>query len=95
MTHTPGPWNIWYKGEKDIPAIANNYANTGHATDICTVDGENQDANAHLIAAAPELLEACEAALEVTDSILVPALGTAGLQLAERLRAAIAKARGE
>ncbi len=63
--HTPGPWNIdggtnkkgnlyiWKKGEY--------YG--GHA--IATVHSDIQEGaegNAHLIAAAPELLEACKEA---------------------------------
>jgi hypothetical protein len=35
--------------------------------DYCEVWGSNQEANAHLIAAAPELLEACRAAAEALN----------------------------
>ena len=54
MTHTPGPWNaetfcVW-AGDKYVAATQ-----TG-------IPEEEQQANAKLIAAAPELLEALKAA---------------------------------
>lgn len=49
--HTPGPWII--KGQDIIGNATNGY--------ICTWSGRSD--NAFLIAAAPDLLEACEAAL--------------------------------
>lgn len=46
--HTPGPWKI--KGQDIIGSGENGY--------ICTWSGRS--ANAQLIAAAPDLLEACQ-----------------------------------
>ena len=67
MTHTPGPWNIGptYKssinaGEKHIAMV--NYWKSGDKSS--DVFGEEHDANARLIAAAPDLLEALEANME-------------------------------
>ena len=63
MEHTKGKWAIdggsSVKGDLFIWKAGNYYG--GHA--IATVHGEIQEgaeANAHLIAAAPELLRACE-----------------------------------
>ena len=61
--HTPGPWNI-------------HFNDTGHATSImadhkiCVMQTNNLDecnANAKLIAAAPELLEALIIAIDALD----------------------------
>jgi hypothetical protein len=63
--HTPGPWRIApdlvtiHCGDKDDPEIvATTYVN-----DLMAIQSEKQqEANARLIAAAPELLAACKAA---------------------------------
>lgn len=60
-THTPGPWTWTLKpyGEltdDDACAEVSVVNSAGEAT-----------ANAHLIAAAPDLLRACEVALECAD----------------------------
>lgn len=61
--HTPGPWHISSEGigcrhVRSVPV----------GTSICWTDGLSQDneddANANLIAAAPDLLEALERILE-------------------------------
>lgn len=63
MSHTPGPWevhtNIGRKSEMGVIADAAPFV-------ICVISNAKQwpieaDANARLIAAAPELLAACEA----------------------------------
>ena len=51
MRHTPGPWNF-EKHENFVVYVGNN--------EICELYEGDQEANARLIAAAPELLEACE-----------------------------------
>lgn len=70
MTHTPGPW-IW----DDQPWLAQSApwliqaANEIHTTSI--LRGEircESEADAYLIAAAPELLEALQAVLEARKS---------------------------
>jgi len=67
--HTPGPWKIQNgKGEYEKVVTAENYI-------ICRVYADSKDpgkwdyANARLIAAAPELLEALLSALEWWHSI--------------------------
>lgn len=59
---------------------------------------EEQEANARLIAAAPDLLDACEKALEWVcdaDLAVAPSMGVlSGEDMARMLHAAIAKAKG-
>lgn len=67
--HTPGPWRL--EGAWDKRQVEYEYLDAGenrHAGNICVVDGkrgELNDANARLIAAAPDLLEALETCREV------------------------------
>lgn len=58
INHTPGPWVI---GKQDHDVVM---VDTTSGTAICDVYGDSDDrpANARLIAAAPDLLEALEAA---------------------------------
>jgi hypothetical protein len=65
MKHTPGPWKVLKQNEnlfitEDIFIVASAW--TGVYKNETTDDAE---ANAHLIAAAPELLEACKALANV------------------------------
>lgn len=58
--HTPGPWKAEYRAPKlytdrDISIIAQNR----EIADVIGCDGMATE-NAHLIAAAPDLLEACK-----------------------------------
>lgn len=105
--HTPGPWQVvpWSSGEPgfNITGAMHNRAGLHHDTCdmVCTVDSlcgnpwqhgaaENA-ANARLIAAAPDLLAACETAEKslLSDN---PLDFKSGLNA---IRAAIAKAKGE
>lgn len=80
MTHTPGPWRIFEmntivtdKGGYSIAEVTmvdfDPLWKKWNGSDPYTVD--NWEANAHLIAAAPELLEACEvlANLDLTPTL--------------------------
>ncbi len=96
--HTPGPWKM-------------SGANTVHGPDciiafVGTCDeevrkfsSERQNADAHLIAAAPELLAACEAALRSYDLAheVECNLGPEDVCSCHvgMLRTAVAKAKGE
>lgn len=74
--HTPGPWAI-NAGEptlvyrpgrsesEDEPAIAVTYDVESAERFEWSRDTDECEANAHLIAAAPDLLDACRVALEV------------------------------
>lgn len=93
--HTPGPWEVMFAGSSKAGQPfkideAYVYApNTQDDTAICAdiidpVTQEISEANARLIAAAPDLLEACQLALDSDDKAV-----------RRFLRAAIAKAKGE
>lgn len=98
--HTPGPWTIWHRG-KHAPIV------NSIDEQICTcsltatrVGGiasvEHVEANAHLIAAAPEMWEVCRALLHWADDFShcsVPWPGTLN-EAVSAARAAIAKATG-
>lgn len=101
---TPGPWRFWPRTGECFASI---HAVTGQARQgafLATVGGGNpeiDEANGRLMAAAPELLEAAEAALvyfEDREDVLDGHDGrpkpNEAMQLATLLRAAIAKAEG-
>lgn len=89
--HTPGPWrpghiDHWERGEK-IAIRAEHIDDQPYIAFLPDLDG-NVEANARLIAAAPDLLEACHAAL-CPHSLLT-------MEDAKQMcRAAIAKAEGK
>lgn len=102
-THTPGPWEL--KGERvDGKCIFVENDHDGWHRLAVEVDSDDCDtatawANARLIAAAPELLEACRAALPLISAEAdrrrdsgVPGYETEMDDLAGVLRAALAKA---
>lgn len=86
--HTPGPWAIYggvqNEGEFIIHKGATDIAVTRWALGDC-------NANARLIAAAPELLEACQTLATLLDAGDWFATGRLAVKQA---RAAIAKATG-
>lgn len=89
--HTPGPWKV--VGEQDgyysnIQVLANDGA---FITRVNSSNHPNK-ANAHLIAASPELLEAAN---EVEAAIQGLALDAALKAATDKLYAAIRKAEGK
>ena len=61
MTHTPGPWR--QGGVKEFCSTGKCreiVADEGHICLVYGTEDEDNKANARLIAAAPDLLEACE-----------------------------------
>ena len=88
--HTPGPWRIEMK---------DNYMKLympASRLDGDVARGYVGEANARLIAAAPELLEACEALARLCERFGVnPVTVSGGPSSLDRARAAIAKAEGE
>lgn len=85
-THTPGPWSL---AESDLtPGRYSIYHNgpIAHCGDTTAEPGDGL-ANARLIAAAPELLEACRKALTCRISVISAVVDNL-------MRAAIAKAEG-
>jgi len=103
--HTPGPWRIVrsskYTGDADDTEIMSVEAANGQ-TMLFTDSGyfKPMEANARLIAAAPELLGALEALVEVNDrdlknGIVDYAKGSAIDKYWKTAKAAIKKAKGE
>ena len=91
MPHTPGPWAV--RGERDSGTLSIVQASTGGL--IATLEetfgyGEADEANAHLMAAAPTLLVAIQV-MVLTPGILAHLAATDPMAL-EQARAAIAKA---
>ena len=82
MTHTPGPW-IVDSSEKDTYVILKGLRYSDY---VCKMSSENAQANAALIAAAPDLLAALECIVfeYQLDQAVIP----------DYVTAAIAKAKG-
>lgn len=89
--HTPGPWSV--EGDKSILMRGQI---VGQAFAPIGASEKQVKANAHLIAAAPELLEA--AALLAHSGVVGPEADNDGIVLSSKafkqLQAAIAKAEG-
>lgn len=89
--HTPGPWELAYELDGDGDAV--RVSRAGHNFDVALVYGHGGDAlsdhernaNARLVAAAPDLLSALRAVVEIADRKTVEF---------DAARAAIAKAEG-
>jgi hypothetical protein len=68
---TPGPWQIRSKqdGDKVHRSVVGRHDRWGHPI-VCDLSGSIDDeANANLIAAAPDLLAACKAARTYLDHV--------------------------
>lgn len=103
---TPKPWK--YDGDNAVVAPAANNAIIAWLPGGVAYDSRGQnrpvyidvEANAHLIAAAPDLLAACKLALEWLDDVCDPSLEPfgncteEGLAAYRQIEAAIAKAEG-
>jgi len=63
MKHTPGPWSCFYKPKYDEWHASLPMANCGMKLALAPdgIQSENREADAHLIGAAPEMLEALKA----------------------------------
>lgn len=104
MSHTPGPWEVEIHANGCVFITSPNTSSSGgdiadlYHTILDAFDGQqivtkqNAEANAHLIAAAPDLLEACEEAVEQLWHL---AKDKQTNPWVKQLRAAIAKAKGE
>jgi hypothetical protein len=104
--HTPGPWIVEKALGKrgavcylnivqgDISTYRGAVAGLMDAEHIGGVTKAERDANAILIAAAPDLLEACQTVLAVFARGLAVDADTLNGLVAARLRSAVAKAEG-
>ena len=101
--HTPGPWYVYSLSNGSVHVgTAHFWAGTHNViADVMPLRME-KEANARLIAAAPELLEACKSMLDWME-FTIPRLGTTPTGSIERknwggpiskARDAIAKAEG-
>ena len=84
--HTPGPWKQNEDTGMNDSGVILDHIGTVIVTDIYGRTDEEAEANANLIAAAPDLLAALEAAVKHISLI--------GTEVGNMLEAAIAKARG-
>jgi hypothetical protein len=98
--HTPGPWIVHrgsrWQNDRDCMAVIDSIPNRDGqvvANCICHVAGTNPSKidNAQLIAAAPDLLAACEACIAADQ--LANADGTLGDDMVAAYDAAIAAAK--
>lgn len=84
MKHSPGPWGISFEGvAASLPTIGIGTRQRDHR-----VDPARRDANARLIAAAPDLLKALKRLCDGDDK------GTVGPSAWDEARNAVAKAEG-
>jgi hypothetical protein len=95
MSHTPGPWEIAETTKKknylEIDAPAAGFYGLARVW----LHGEIGDGNARLVAAAPELLAACELALRILHSYLPPdQFDGHAAQALILIRDAVARAKG-
>lgn len=99
VKHTPGPWLIFpHTNGRLGQTVAFPGTEEFTATDICEIMPEDEygeairvaDANAQLIAAAPELADALRATLHYVEALTVPSVTRH--RVIESARAALAKA---
>jgi len=88
--HIPGPWYVSKHGS-DRCSVFKDYGDERELIANAIDTWEEAEANAQLIAAAPELLEAAEELQLLLERANVAEWNTATI----KLRAAIHKARGE
>jgi hypothetical protein len=91
--HTPGPWIASEAGPDSLAEIRSASSTTPvvnwQGFDDCFREDDEHNANARLIAAAPDLLAACKVALEYLAPVCISSQAIPNM-----LRAAIAKAEG-
>lgn len=93
--HTPAPWAFVQGGSGDFPTWNVRIGNRGLITLPATASMETMDADARLIAAAPELLEALQALVkEYEPNLKVFAENAPRRFIWQKAVAIIAKAEG-
>ena len=99
--HTKGPWEVVYNdayvithptGDRTYRYVATTDSQADSSKPIQLEDKQEDESNARLIAAAPDLLSACREALDYLGRIDE---GSEGCELRDSLRAAIAKAEAQ
>jgi hypothetical protein len=97
--HTPGPWTVdWsddgpliYTGDLLIASVSGS---TEHI-EVPGLDEQTTEANASLMAAAPDLLAALERVLEHGEPLNLYHERSEDAEVVNQARAAIAKAKGQ
>lgn len=92
--HTPGPWAVgpWFDNDGQPEIIIEHVTPHGNLVPAVALGGlVGQEANAHLIAAAPDLLAVARMVIDTYP--LVSSAGNSA-ELIKAARAAIAKATG-
>jgi hypothetical protein len=105
-THTPGPWDVERDEQLEKGEVVGVWLNIGSrhryiiGTDGLSCQGPEDEANARLIAAAPDMYDALKAAI-ASGMVPVSSVSEGGavkysaqVQAADLVRAAIAKAEG-
>jgi len=72
VSHTPGPWKIRYGSGIDMKIMSEHgkiceFRGYSHSVELMDENEEEERANAKLVAAAPELLEALKMCLPVVS----------------------------
>ncbi len=96
--HTPGPWSVFETVSSGLPIVATPLGPIAHVLMHSYADAFEVNANARLIAAAPDLLEALKVLLnEVEDNRkYIPLhMGSKNTGAPDIARAAIAKVEGK
>ena len=89
MSHTPGPWMLSRGAQGDAFAVEGPTRTVAHVK-----LAREAEANAYLLAAAPDLLEALKLAEDYMHLWMEHNTGSTELNDLERIEAAIAKAEG-
>lgn len=84
IRHTPGEWKVTRKFEVGPVSTADDQS-FGMVTPVADVFGDNREADARLIAAAPELLEAVIATRKLVAEAALTGFNYADGDWAERL----------
>ena len=88
--HTPGPWEVAYQDKNGQSVVKGEHIEVATCWHHCVGSIEKEmHANARLIAAAPELLEALKELMVAADRVSAEPVTWLG-----KARAAIAKAEG-
>lgn len=71
VKHTPGPWTVFYKHKYDEWHVALPIEGSNMKLALCPdgIQSENREADARLIAAAPDMLEALREATLALDGL--------------------------
>jgi hypothetical protein len=102
MAHTSGPWSVWEDPETfsgDVEVVSGDLECPADLVNriVCTVrecDPDDVLANAHLIAAAPDLLKACQG-IAAWGNVRAILNDLEGFELSmDWARRAVAKAKG-